>query len=167
MHTTTSAANRPWSVFPMAAIVAASLATAALPTPANAQSGGPALSREFIGPTSLFTQAVVVRGGGIRTIYLSGQVGKAGTDMKTQITDAYQNLLKQLAAAGGAKEDIVKVTVFIVNYKPEHLGVWRDSMLPLMTQAGKMPANSLIGVQALAVEGLLVEVEAIAVAADK
>jgi len=167
MHTPESAVNRPWAVFTMAAIAAAFLATAASPTPASAQSGGPTVRREFIGPSSLFTQAVVVRGGGVRTIYLSGQVGKAGTDLKTQITDAYQNLLKQLAAAGGAKEDLVKVTVYIVNYQPEHLAVWRDSMLPLITQAGRMPANTLIGVQALAIEGLLVEVEAIAVAADK
>ena len=97
MHTPESALNRPWAVFTMAAIAAAFLATAA--SPASAQSGGPTVSREFVGPSSLFTQAVVVRGGGVRTIYLSGQVGKAGTNLKTQITDAYQNLLKQLAAA--------------------------------------------------------------------
>jgi len=57
---------------------------------------------------------------------------------------------------------VVKITTYVVNYKPEHLAVIskaRASFFP----SEKPPASTLVGVAALAMPEWLVEIEAVAV----
>jgi enamine deaminase RidA (YjgF/YER057c/UK114 family) len=57
---------------------------------------------------------------------------------------------------------IVKITTYVVNYKPEHRAVIGKARAPFFA-SGKPPASTLVGVAALAMPEWLVEIEAIAV----
>ncbi len=65
-------------------------------------------------------------------------------------------------APGATPADVTKITIYIVGYKPElrlSLGEARSAVFGSAT----LPASTLVGVQALAEPGFLIEVEAIAV----
>jgi enamine deaminase RidA (YjgF/YER057c/UK114 family) len=109
---------------------------------------------------------VVVSG---NTVYISGQVaanekgeviGKG--DLRAQVTRVYENLATCLKAAGLSFSDVVKMNTYVVNFKPEDLGVIRDVRKNYLS-ADHPPASTLVGVQALASPDWLVEIEAIAV----
>ncbi len=117
--------------------------------------------KAYINPANGYTQVVAVTTGNIKTLYVSGQVGE-GEDMKTQIRSAFHNLEKQLKDAGATLDDLVKTTTFFVNYQPEHLSIFKEIRKELLGDHN-MPASTLVGVQALAAERLLVEIEAVAV----
>lgn len=136
----------------------------------------PAVEKTFVRPEGVmnapsFSQAISVKGG--RTVYISGQVawdekgelvGKG--DFPTQYRKALDNLKKTVEASGGTIADIVKVNTYIVNYKPESLGMVRGirrEFFPMENQ----PASTLVGVQSLFQEGYLVEIEAVAVIPEK
>jgi enamine deaminase RidA (YjgF/YER057c/UK114 family) len=110
----------------------------------------------------------VVATSGSRTVYIAGQVAVdaignvvAPGDVIGQASRAFANVRSAVTAAGGTVEDIVKVTWYVVGYRPE--------MLPALAQArhdilgDHAPASTLVGVAALANPQYLVEVEAIAV----
>lgn len=68
----------------------------------------------------------VVTATGARTIYISGQVSvdEEGRivgegDLAAQTTQVMQNLGHALKAAGASYSNIVKITTFVVGYKPE------------------------------------------------
>ena len=115
----------------------------------------------------VFSQAVVAEGK--RTVYISGQVawdvdgGIVGEgDFDAQAMKAYENLGIALEAAGATPADVAKTTIYIVNYNRGHrpgLEAARRSLFGAVDP----PASTLIGVQALAMSALLIEVEAIAV----
>ncbi len=129
------------------------------------------MAKEFVNPRGLtvpqsYTQVVTARGG--KTIFVAGQVAfdEAGRlvgpgDLRAQTGQVYQNLKTALAAAGATFADVVKLTTYVVGYKPEDRltinEVRNKYVLP------HPPASTLVGVSALAMEGLLIEVEAIAV----
>ena len=58
--------------------------------------------------------------------------------------------------------DIVKMNIYVVNYQPEDAEIIGDILQPYFS-VGQLPALSLIGVQALAEERFIVEVDAEAV----
>ena len=112
----------------------------------------------------------VVKATGNTFVYIAGQVGVdgngdvAGSDLRSQADQVYKNLGACLASAGATFADVTKLTTFIVNYKPDDRAVIaevRQRHLP----AGNPPAGTLLGVQALALPELLIEVEATAVLA--
>lgn len=73
-----------------------------------------------------------------------------------------KNLGVALEAAGASFADVVKITTYVVDYRPEHRRVIaeaRGRYLP----AGTPPASTLVGVQALAGPDWLIEIEAVAV----
>ena len=112
----------------------------------------------------------VVTATGARTIYISGQVsvdeeGRAvgEGDLAAQTTQVMQNLGHALKAAGASYPNIVKITTFVVNYKPELrpiIGKARSAFFEGM----EPPASTLVGVSALAAPEWLIEIEAMAVA---
>jgi enamine deaminase RidA (YjgF/YER057c/UK114 family) len=69
-----------------------------------------------------------------------------------------------LAAAGATYADIVKITTYVVDYKPEHRIIIGQARAPFFAN-GTPPASTLVGVAALAVPEWLVEIEAVAVVA--
>ena len=129
--------------------------------------------KRFINPEGLprpgtYTPVVVTRGG--RTIYVSGQVpvnekgelvGKG--DLAAQAEQVFHNIDTALKGAGAAFTDVVKITTFIVGYKPEHRALMHQVRSRYVSKDNP-PASTLLGVQALAIADYLIEVEAIAVA---
>ena len=112
----------------------------------------------------------VVVASGARTIYVSGQVAidENGAvvgeedDLAGQTHQAMRNVGLCLAAAGASFEDIVKITTYVVNYKPEDRAVIGKARTPFFVDRPP-PASTLVGVSALAAPEWLIEIEAIAV----
>jgi enamine deaminase RidA (YjgF/YER057c/UK114 family) len=130
------------------------------------------MEKRFINPSNLhrprgYTHAVVVDGG--RLVFIAGQVAfdKEGNlvgkgDLRAQTEKALDNLVAALAAAGATPADVVKVNTYVVNYRPADYPIIREARARIF-DGQNPPASTLIGVQALAVEELLIEIEAIAV----
>ena len=101
-----------------------------------------------------------------RTIYVSGQhAGESdGTvigpdDVRAQSVRALEKIRALLDAAGATMDDIVKLTVFITDVSQRAaVGEARREFF-----TGDFPASTLVGITALAMPGLLVEIDAIAV----
>lgn len=102
-----------------------------------------------------------------KLIVVSGQGGETedGTldpDFRTQVRQALRNLSTAVVAAGGALELIAKLTVLIVDHTQERLAVFGEELGRLLGDNLK-PACTLIPVPRLALDGMLFEVEALAV----
>lgn len=111
----------------------------------------------------------VVAASGRRTIYTAGQVSidEGGAlvgpgDLAAQTTQVMRNLGLALAAAGASYADVVKITTYVVNYKPEHRAIVGKARAAFFAK-GTPPASTLVGVAALALPEWLIEIEAIAV----
>jgi len=109
----------------------------------------------------------VVTAEGKRLIFIAGQTGGATPDgeipdLATQVEQTFENLKICLEEAGATFSDLVKFTTFIVNFKPEDRLILAEVRRRYLRD-DEWPANSLIGVQALANPSLLIEIEAIAV----
>jgi enamine deaminase RidA (YjgF/YER057c/UK114 family) len=130
------------------------------------------MKKDFFNPAEVhkprgYTHAVSVEGG--RTVFIAGQVafdqqgnlvGKG--DLRVQADKALENLVAALAAAGARPSDVVKMNTYVVNYKAADYPIIREARSRVFSGENP-PASTLIGVQALAIEGLLIEIEAIAV----
>jgi enamine deaminase RidA (YjgF/YER057c/UK114 family) len=129
--------------------------------------------KRFINPKGLmrpgtYTPVVATHGG--RTLYVAGQIALnekgelvGAGDLAAQAEQVYQNVGLALKGAGATMNDLVKITVYVVNLKPEQ----RDLMGKVRARhvnPDNPPASTLVGVQALAKPEFLVEVEAVAVA---
>jgi enamine deaminase RidA (YjgF/YER057c/UK114 family) len=111
----------------------------------------------------------VVSATGKRTIYTAGQVSidergnlVGADDLAAQTEQVMRNVGLALAAAGAGFADVVKITTYVVNYKPEHRAVIGRARAPFFAH-GPRPASTLVGVAALALPEWLVEIEAVAV----
>ncbi len=100
------------------------------------------------------------------TIYVSGQgaidekgnlVGRG--DVVAQTRKVLDNLRLALAAAGGTLDDVTKVTVYLANVddRPKVNEVRKEYF------KDNKPASTLIEISRFAIEGMLIEIEAIAV----
>ncbi len=124
--------------------------------------GGGDADTEFIGPTSGFSQAVTTQGSGAKTIYISGQVGRAGESLEAQANQAYAGLRRQLEAAGATPADLVNITIYMADYSQADaavLGAAQQNGFP----AENLPATTLIGVESLYSSTALIEIEGVAV----
>jgi enamine deaminase RidA (YjgF/YER057c/UK114 family) len=130
------------------------------------------VEKKYINPDTLmtprgFTQVVTIAAPA-KLVFISGQVAidKEGKvvgpgDLKAQIRQAAMNLKAALTAAGATAADIVKTNTYIVNYKQSDYSAMREARAELFPD-GEPPASTMVGVTSLAVDGLLVEMEAIA-----
>ena len=83
-------------------------------------------------------------------------------DLAAQTTQVMHNIGLALKAAGATYADIVKITTFVVGYKPELrpiIGKARSAFF----EGIEPPASTLVGVSALAAPEWLIEIEAVAV----
>ncbi len=119
--------------------------------------------------SNYFSQVAVVEKNGIKTIYVAGQVGVdrqknlvGNGKLREQLQQTFSNLQTALESVDATMANIVKMNIYVVNYQPsdaETIGeVIRENF-----RVGQIPAMCLIGVQALAEERFLVEVDAEAV----
>lgn len=88
----------------------------------------------------------------------TGEVA-GGDDMYEQSRIIFEKIRHLMAAAGGKMNDIVKVTIFVTDISRRE-EVWRARAEHF---TGDFPCSTLVEVAALAVPGLLVEVEAVGV----
>ena len=114
-------------------------------------------------PISHYVDAVVAG----KTIYVSGcgATDEHGTlvgrgDITAQTRKTLDNMKMALAAAGGTLDDVVKVTVYLGNVAD------RQKVNEVRKEYFKdtKPASTLIQISRFAIEGMLIEIEAIAVA---
>jgi enamine deaminase RidA (YjgF/YER057c/UK114 family) len=86
-------------------------------------------------------------------------------DLAAQTERCYLNVATALAAAGATFDDVVKLTLSVVDWTPDKLALVGEGVPRAAATLGVTPVAPLtgIGVSALAEPGLLVEVEAVAV----
>ncbi|GEB53359.1 RidA family protein [Streptomyces cacaoi] len=115
-------------------------------------------------PTGMISQVVVTEGE--RLVHLSGQVAwdTAGRpvgpgDHGAQSAQIVRNIGAALAAVGATRDDIVKETVYVVDYTPALLPVIFG---PLRAGVTRAPASTLVPVPALFAPEYLLEVEVVA-----
>ena len=75
---------------------------------------------------------------------------------------ALRNLAIAVAAAGARMSDIAKLTVLIVDHSEQRLQVFGEELTAALG-TGPKPACTLVPVPRLALDGMLFEVEAVAV----
>jgi len=127
---------------------------------------------QFINPKGLYDPSpngyshIAIAPSHSRTIYIAGQGGETeaehlSPDFEAQLKQAFSNLRTALSAAQASLQHIVKLTVLVVDHdevKLQQLAaevqkIWKDHA----------PACTLIPVPRLALDGMLFEVDAIAV----
>lgn len=114
-----------------------------------------------------FSQAWKIEGGGT-LIFVSGQVsmspdgqmvGAEPADFEAQARQVLENLRTVLERSGASLDDIVKLTVYLTDVSK--IRDWGRIKAEYIK--GRQPASTAIGVTALAMPGLAIEVEATAV----
>lgn len=127
----------------------------------------------LINPAGLYDPApngyshVACVAAGARLTYIAGQGGETEPgelppDFRLQVRQALRNLTIAVTAAGAHVTDIAKLTVLIVEHSEERLHIFGEELTRALGE-GKKPACTLIPVPRLALDGMLFEVEAIAV----
>jgi enamine deaminase RidA (YjgF/YER057c/UK114 family) len=118
-------------------------------------------------PTFGWTHVVTATGG--KTIYISGQVsvnergevvGKG--DLRRQTEQTYENLKYALAAVGATFRDVVKMNLYVVGLKPDHVPMLRE-VRSRYVNTDQPPASTLVGVSGLVGTDWLIEIEVVAV----
>jgi len=130
------------------------------------------MQKRFVNPKGLatspaYTHVVEVSGG--KMVFISGQVAldEKGElvgrgNLREQTRQVFENLKRALAAVDATFEDIVKATYYIVGYRPEQLAAIREVRSEYLPRT-QPPASTLVGVEALFMDDVLIEVDAIAV----
>jgi enamine deaminase RidA (YjgF/YER057c/UK114 family) len=115
-----------------------------------------------------FTQVVIAHSPAT-TVYISGQVAVdaektliGGDDLGQQAMRAFHNLRIALSVAGAMETDVVKLTIYIKNYKPADADAVLTALRTYFPQK-ELPTSTWLGVQSLADERFLIEIDAIAV----
>jgi enamine deaminase RidA (YjgF/YER057c/UK114 family) len=129
----------------------------------------PASGKRFVNPGTLaaldgFTHAVRLG----FTTYVSGEVPLDSTgqlvgpgDLAAQARQAFANLALVLRIAGNEPSDIVRLTVYVVNYRPQDFAVIKAAA-PAFFPERNPAAGIVLGVQSLPKAGMLIAVDAIA-----
>jgi enamine deaminase RidA (YjgF/YER057c/UK114 family) len=130
----------------------------------------------FLNPQTLFappgySHVVEVTGPG-RTVYIAGQIGIDKSfkivgdpgDARAQIKQSFENLKAALAEVGATFNNVVKITNFLLDIA--HLKDFREIRDSYINKSAP-PASTLLVVSRLAIDGLLFEIEAVAVLPEK
>ncbi|MBW2695643.1 MAG: RidA family protein [Deltaproteobacteria bacterium] len=117
-----------------------------------------------------FTQIVTTEGAR-KVAYIAGQgafdakfnlVGPG--DLHAQTVQAFRNLRTAVESLGCQVENIVSTTMYVVEITAEKVDIFARAMAEALDGKPFPPnASSMIGVQGLAAEGMLVEISAVAV----
>ncbi|MFJ3876925.1 RidA family protein [Streptomyces sp. NPDC090077] len=109
---------------------------------------------------------------GSRMVFIAGQVAVDADgatvgegDLAAQVEQCYLNVATALAAASATFHQVVRLTVYAVDWTPGKMPLLMDGITRAATRLGMtpLPPASLIGVAALDVPEHLVEIEATAV----
>lgn len=135
---------------------------------------------QFINPATLYDPRpngythVVIAEAPARLVYIAGQGGEdvngvLSEDFATQVAQALVNLRAALQAADTTLAQVAKVTALIVGHDEAKLAIFSTALRAAWGDAPP-PACTLIPVPRLALDGMLFEIEATAIAsllADK
>jgi len=145
------------------------LAACPVGPPPSMRSGPEPASTRYINPGTLaalpgFTHAVRIGS----TLYVSGEVALDSTgrlvgvgDLRAQAAQAFANLAIVLRIGGTTPADVAKLTIYVVNYSPKDLETIRGAAPEFFPQRNP-PAGTVIGVESLPQDGLLIAVDATA-----
>ncbi len=129
---------------------------------------------EFLNPATLATPlgqySHVARVKATEFLFIAGQVAtdRAGKlvgegDFEAQCAQVYANIGAALAAAGAGWKNVVEFTTFLVHSQDiPKLRNFRAREYPRMFPGGAFPPNTLLVVDRLAQESILIEVRATA-----
>ncbi|MXZ70366.1 MAG: hypothetical protein F4Z04_02470 [Acidobacteria bacterium] len=120
---------------------------------------------EYIDPAGGFTQVVTTTNAGVKTIFVSGQVGQGDT-LREHVESAFAGVVRRLEQAGATSGDVVKIRIFVKDFEPAQYPTIAEVRLATFPDENQWPASTMIGVRELAVDSLRVEIEAIAVVAE-
>jgi len=128
---------------------------------------------QFINPAGLYDPTpnayshMVVVPAGNTLVYISGQGGETAdghlvNDFRAQVKQAFSNLGTALASQGLTFKDVVKQTTLVVDHSKEKLKILGEET-SLVWPDKQFPVNTLIPVPQLALDGMLIEIEMLAV----
>ncbi|MEV7339368.1 RidA family protein [Streptomyces sp. NPDC093544] len=109
---------------------------------------------------------------GTKMIFVSGQVSWDADgvtvgegDLVAQVERSYLNAGTALAAAGASFDDVVKLTVYVVDWTADKMPLFLEGVSRAAAKLGVTPTapGSLIGVATLDIPDHLVEVEVTAI----
>lgn len=114
-------------------------------------------------PTRNGYSTAVVAPAGCRLAFISGQgghdaAGRLSTDFVAQVSQAYANLALALDALGASPDRVVRLATFVVDHDMTKLGILTRAVTQMF--GGALPAQTLVPVARLAVDGMMFEVEA-------
>ena len=120
-------------------------------------------------PADVYSQVAIATG--TRHVYIAGQIARdangnrvATGDLAGQVEQAYRNIATALASAGATFSDVVRLTFYVVDWKPEKFPALLEGIARVTKELGVVPAPaSLIEVVSLYEPDVLVEIEATAV----
>jgi enamine deaminase RidA (YjgF/YER057c/UK114 family) len=132
------------------------------------------MTLELINPEDLptpptYTHVVIATGS--KLVFVAGQepedehgnvIGPG--DLAVQARQVFSNVGRALSAAGARPEQVTKITIFVVDYRREHLPAIEAGRLALF--GDHKPADTLVGVEALSHPDYLIEVDVVAVIDD-
>jgi enamine deaminase RidA (YjgF/YER057c/UK114 family) len=129
------------------------------------------MTLELTNPADLHTPQSythVIAATGSRLVFVAGQAADdvqgnlvGPGDLAAQAHQAFANLGRALAAVGATPEQVTRITIYIVDHRPEYLPVVSEARITVF--GDHKPTDVLVGVQTLAEPGYLIEVDAIAV----
>lgn len=133
------------------------------------------MSRSAINPGHMYNSVQfgfshAIESSGQRVLHLAGQVAwnNAGElvgpgDLEAQCAQVFRNLKEVLGAAGMTPADVVRLRTYVVDYSLDKLAVIGPALAAFYGDVTPA-ANTLLGVAALAMPDLLIEIEATAIA---
>ena len=120
-------------------------------------------------PSAQYGFSQVVVSTGTKIIHCAGQTAwdkdmnvVGGDDLEQQTSQALENIKNALAAAGATMNDVVRLDVYVVDYNPDKLSPIGAAMSRYF-DPDHLPANTLLGIAALAMPEFLIEITATAV----
>jgi len=98
------------------------------------------------------------------TIYIAGQEGEhldglLPASLTQQVENAFNNLALAITAAGGRFHNTAKLTTYVVNHDETKLSAITENIVRVFRP--HLPAQTLVPVPRLALDGMLFEVDAI------
>ncbi|WP_207514553.1 RidA family protein [Longitalea luteola] len=132
-------------------------------------------SQTFHNPELLFNPSpygfshVAVVPGGSQLVFIAGQggeenkEGKLSADFRTQVKHSLNNIKIALQTQQLSMQAVVKVTTLVVDHNAEKLQIIIEEFKKIWPDK-QFPVNTLIPVPRLALDNMLVEIDAVAIA---
>ncbi len=126
----------------------------------------------YVNPTALYDPTpngyshAVVASSGTRVAYIAGQGGEdrsgaLSPKFEDQVRQACYNLEAVLLGVGATPRQVARITTYVVDHDESKLKVMTNHIQELF--GDKLPAQTLVPVPRLALDGMLFEVDATAI----